>query len=809
MERLVQDLRFALRSLMKSGRFTATALITLVLGIAANIAIFTFVDAALIRPLPYRDASRLYEVYETRQMEVFTQFEASYPDFLDWRTQNQVFDSLAAYQQNQVLLRGKGTPQVVDSAVATDNLFGTLGVRPVSGRDFRAGEDLAAAPRTAIISYSWWQKQFAGKPEAIGQTLSLDDAPTTIIGVLPADFHFAPVGDPDIWLTTHAEQDMLLRRNLHWLNVVGRLKPGVSKETAAAAMNLVAERLEQQFPQSNHDLRTAVVPLTEVIVGQIRPILLVLLTAVALLLLIACANVANLLLARSVDRSREMAIRTALGASRGRLIGLMLTEGLALSLTGAILGLVLAHWIVKGFAAMIPATYMDTMPYLKHMGLDGRVLLFTLVLALVTGIVFALAPALRASRADLQGSLKEGSRSSTAGPWRRFASGLVVFEVVLAMVLLAGSGLLVKSLYRLLRVDPGFAHSNLLGVGVALPDAKYPQPAQQLEAHHALLDRIRALPGVVSVGSSSLLPVSNGGNTNLVRIAGQPTVAEGREANSRTVDQYYFQTLQAQLLAGRWFSDQDNASAPQRVIVNKTFADLFLNGLDPLMQQVVLTFSPKEKPRQIIGVVRDVKEGPLDAPSRPALYFPMEARPRTYVNLVIRTAQKPEAAMEEVQAAIHQMDPDAMTVGMQTMDDRIQRSPAAFLHRYPAWLAGGFAVLALLLGSIGLYGLVAYSVSQRTQEIGIRMALGAQRANVLKLVLLEGVRLIVPGAIVGVLAAVGAGYLMRSMLFGVTAWDPAILAVVTGLLAGVTMLASFIPARQATKVDPMVALRYE
>jgi macrolide transport system ATP-binding/permease protein len=314
---------------------------------------------------------------------------------------------------------------------------------------------------------------------------------------------------------------------------------------------------------------------------------------------------------------------------------------------------------------------------------------------------------------------------------------------------------------------------------------------------------------VVSVGSSSMLPVSNGGNTNLVRIEGQPTVAEGREANSRTVDQYYFQTLQAQLLAGRWFSDQDNASAPQRVIVNKTFADLFLNGLDPLMQQVVLTFSPTQKPRQIIGVVRDVKEGPLDAASRPALYFPMEASPRTYVNLVVRTAQKPEAAIEEVQAAIHQMDPDAMMVGMQTMDDRIQRSPAAFLHRYPAWLAGGFAVLALLLGSIGLYGLVAYSVSQRTQEIGIRMALGAQRANVLTLILLEGVRLIVPGAIVGVLAAIGSGYLMRSMLFGVTAWDPGILAAVTGVLAAVTLLASFIPARQATKVDPMVALRYE
>ncbi|HEY6305526.1 MAG TPA: ABC transporter permease [Candidatus Angelobacter sp.] len=809
MEAITQDLRFVLRSLRKSARFTVTALVTLTLGIAANIAIFTFVDAALIRPLPYRDASRLYEVYETRKMEVFTQFEASYPDFNDWRTQNQVFDQLAGYQSDGVMMRGAGTPQAVPVAVVTDNFFTTIGVQPASGRDFRPGEDLAAAPRYALISYAWWQKHFGGKQDAVGQTLTLDDAPTTIIGVLPADFHFAPVGDPDIWLTTHAEKDALLRRNMHWLNVVGRLRPEVSKETAAAAMNVVAERLEQQYPVSNHELRTAVVPLAEVIVGQIRPILLLLLSATALLLLIACANVANLLLARSVARSREMAIRTALGASRTRLIALMLTEGLALSFTGAILGLVLAHWIVKGFVAMIPAGFLDNMPYLKHMGLDGRVLLFTVALAAVTGVVFALAPALRASRTDVQGALKEGARSSATGPWRRFASGLVVAEVAVAMVLLAGSGLLVKSLYRLLQVDPGFDHGNLLSMGVALPDARYPQPAQQLEAHRALLERIRALPGVLSVGSSNMLPVSSGGNTNLIRIIGQPSVAEGRETNSRTVDQYYFQTLKAQLLAGRWFSDEDNATAPQRVIVNKTFADLFLNGLDPLTQQVLLTFSPKEKPRQIIGVVRDVKEGPLDAPSRPALYFPMDANPRTYVNLVIRTAQKPEAAIEEIESAIHKIDPDAIAIQVETMDERIQRSPAAFLHRYPAWLAGTFAALALLLGSIGLYGLVAYSVSQRTQEIGIRMALGAGRGNVLKMILLEAVRLIIPGAICGVVVATGAAYLIRSMLFGVKVWDPTIFIVVTALLAVVTMLASFIPARQAMKVDPMVALRYE
>jgi macrolide transport system ATP-binding/permease protein len=804
-----QDLRFVLRSLVKSTRFTVTALVTLSLGIAANIAIFTFIDAALIRPLPYRDSSGLYELYETRKMEVFTQFEASYPDFLDWRSQNQVFDSLAGYQSNGVMLRGAGTPQPLTAAVVTDNFFGTLGVRPLLGRDFRPGEDLAASPRYVLLSYAWWQKHFGGKEDAIGHTLSLDDAPTTVLGVLPADFHFAPVGDPDIWLTTHAEHDALLRRNMHWLNVVGRIKPGVSETTAAAAMNVVAERLETSYPQSNHDLRTAIVPIGEVIVGQIRPILLVLLGAVTLLLLIACVNVANLLLARSLARSREMAIRTALGASRFRLMALLLAEGLVLSFTASAIGLVAAHWIVKGFVAMIPGQYLNSLPYLKHMGLDMRVAAFAVVLAFVSGVAFALAPALRASRTDVAGALKEGVRSSASGAWRRFSSGLVITEVAVAMVLLATSGLLVKSLFRLLQVDPGFDHSHLLIMGVALPDTRYREPAQQLEAHREVLSRIRALPGIVSVGSSNMLPVSNGGNTNLIRIVGQPVTAEGRETNSRTVDQFYFQALRAELLAGRWFGDEDNASAPQRVIVNKTFADLFLNGLDPLTQQVVLTFSPTQRPRQIIGVVRDVKEGPLDSPRRPAMYFPMDASPRTFFGLVIRTAQKPEAAIDEVKSAIRGFDSEAVTLQVETMDDRIQRSPAAFLHRYPAWLVGVLSTLALVLGSVGLYGLVAYSVGQRTQEIGIRMALGAQRRDVLAMILIEGVRLIVPGTIAGVLGATGVAWLMRSMLFGVAAWDPFTLVVVTIILAAVTILACFIPARQAMTVDPIEALRYE
>jgi len=808
-ETVLQDLRYELRALLKSPRFTSIALITLVLGIAANVAIFTFVDAALLRPLPYRDASQLMEVYDTRNMEVFTQFEASYPDFLDWRERQRVFDSLAGYGQNQVLLRGAGAPELLPSAAVTDNFFQTIGVQPIMGRDFRAGEDLAAAPRMVLLSYGWWQRHFGGK-DVIGQMLNIDDQPNTIIGVLPADFHFAPVGDPDVWETLHATGGLLQRRNLHWLSVVGRLKPGISRASAASALNLIAEGLEKQYPQSNDKLRTAIVPLKEVIVGQIRPILLLLLGAVGLLLLIACANVANLLLARAMARRNEMAIRTALGASRARLIGLMLTEGLILSFSGAIAGMALAYWTIKAFVAMIPSTLLDAMPYLKHMSLDVRVLLFAVGLAIITGVVFALAPALQAAKADVQGALKDGSRSSHSGSWRRFASALVVCEVALAMVLLAGSGLLVKSLYRLLNVNPGFDQHNLLGMGVGLSQSRFPKDAEQLQAMQTLLDKLRALPGVKSVGTSSVLPVSNGGNTSNLRVVGVPSATpQGREANSRSVNRTYFQTLGAELVQGSWFTEADNATGPQRVIVNKTLADQFMPGLDPLKQQIWFTYSDKEKPRQVIGVVRDIKEGPLDTPARPAIYTPMEANARLFFGLLVRTDQRPDALNAEIGSAIRQFDPDAITFNVQTMEDRIQRSPAAFLHRYPAVLAGMFAFLALLLGTIGLYGLVAYSVSQRTQEIGIRMALGAQRSNVLQMVISQGVRLIVPGVAIGIAAAMLVSYFMRSMLFGIHSWDPAIFVAVTALLAVVTLAASYIPARSATKVDPMVALRYE
>jgi macrolide transport system ATP-binding/permease protein len=808
METILQDLRYGLRTLLKSPRFTVTAVITLAVGISANVAIFTFVDATLLRPLPYKDAQQLVEIYDTREQTVSSQFEASYPDYLVWKEQNQVFSAVAGYNGGGTVLRGQGAPEVLPGAVVSDNFFATLGVQPVAGRDFASGEDLASAAPTVILGYGFWQRRFGGKRDVIGQVLTLGRNQVTVIGVLPQGFHFAPVGDPDVWQPLQATGGLRDRRNLHWLNVIARLKPGVSRDSAAAGMKVLMEGLEKQYPASNTKLRTTITPLNEVIVGNIRPILLLLLGAVVLLLMIACANVANLLLARSLSRRREVAVRTALGASRWRLVRQMLTEGILLSLTGGVLGVVLAEWMVKAFVAAIPQALLNFMPYLKMMSIDGGVLLFALGIALLTGVLFALAPAFRLSGEHIHDAFRDGARGSQSTGWRRFASALVVAEVAISMVLLFGAGVLGKSFYRLLQVDTGFNYHNVSTMAVIAPSAQYKTNAQQIAFYKTLLDRVQAMPGVKSAGITSTLPIGQGNTSNVV-VVGQPYTGQGFEANSRSVDTQYFQTLQAQLVAGRWFNETDAAEAPQRVIVNKTFVNMFMRGLDPVLQQVRFTYNDQEKPRQVIGVVNDIKEAQLDAPALPAIYTPFLQDPGTFQYIVVRSEQDPRAALEQTKAAVRQLDPNAVTLQDQTMEDFIQRSPVAFFHRYPAWLAGLFAFMALVLGSIGLYGLVAYSVSQRTQEIGIRMALGARRGNVLQMVLMQGIRLIVPGVMIGIGGGIAAALLARSLLFQVSAWDPAIFVIVTVLLAAVTLVASFIPARTATKVDPMVALRYE
>jgi len=804
----LQDIQYGVRVLLRRPSFTIVALLVLTLAIGANVTIFTFIDTALLRPLPYRNPEQLVKIWDSRQSEVYSRFEASYPDYLDWKQQNQAFTSLAAYSGGgNGILAGTNGPQMIPVGRVSDNFFQTLGVSPLLGRAFQNGEDLASSPRYAVLSYGFWQRRFGGSPDILGQSLTINSTPRTIIGVLPKSFHFAPIGEADVYLTLHATGGLQTRRNLHWLHPFGRLKPGVSLEQAQGMMNALAATLEKQYPDSNKELRTVVVPLTELITGQIKPILMVLLAAVGLLLLIACANIANLLLARLTTRTKEFAIRSALGARRWRVIRQLIVEGTLLAAAGTAAGILFALIATRWMIHTLPKQALQSMPYLKDASVEPRILLFAAGVGLLTALLFSLPPALRLS-APLNNALKEGGQQSVAVSWRRVGSMLVVAEVAISAVLLLGSGLLLKSLYKLLTVDTGFNVSRLTTFYVFPDSRRYDEDPQANLLHDKLLDAIRAVPGVSNVGVTSTPPVV-GGNTSLFRVVGAPQTPLPYEANSRDIDPGYFSTLQAKLKAGRYFDERDNVDAPKVVIINETLAKIAFGTDDPVGKQIVFTYSPQEKPRQVVGVVSDVHEGELTVAEKPAIYAPFAQGPNNIFAVVVRSDLDQAALRQALESAVHQVDPGIVLFQMQTMEDLIAQSPAAVMHRYPAWLVSIFGVSALLLGLVGLYGVVSYSVSQRTREIGVRMALGAPRSKVLRLILGNGMRLAVIGIAAGTVAGVLAGYSLRSVLFGVRPWDIATLAVVAGILTAVCVLASYVPAFRASRLDPVKALRYE
>jgi macrolide transport system ATP-binding/permease protein len=808
-ERLLQDVRYAIRILRRSPGFTVVAVLLLALAIGANVTIFTFVDAALLRPLPYDHPEQLMKLWDARQSQISSRFEVSYPDYLDWKAQNQAFSSLAGYATfNRSILSGAHEPEIIRAGRVSDNFFQTLGVQPVLGRTFRDGEDAQSSPWSVILTYGSWERRFGGKPDVIGQSLTINGKPTSIVGVLPRNFHFAPVGDPEMFLPLHPSGGLLQRRNLHWMHPLGRLKPGVTQDQAQVMMDTVASNLEREYPDSNRELRAVVQPLTELITGQIKPILLVLLAAVGLLLLIACANIANLLLARAAVRAKEMALRAALGARRWRVVRQLLTEGIVLVSVGAALGIAFAMMATRLMVQSLPLQLRQSMPYLKDAGIEPRTLLFCAALAILTALLFSLAPALRLSNPVLNDVLKEGGRLSNAGGWKKFGSSLVVAEVAISAVLLAGSGLMLKSLYRLLTVDTGFNARHLTTFTLIPTSSRYDENAPAIVFHQNVMEKLLAIPGVTAAGTTSVLPVS-GGNTSLYRVVGAPMTPLANEANSRTISPGYFPTLGARFIAGRNFDERDSEKAPQVVIINKTLAKAVFGSEDPVGKQIVFTYNAQQKPREIVGVVGDIHEGALDSGDKPAIYTPFAQSPNSAFDVVVRSQVDPTSVRSAMEKAVHDVDPEIVVFELQTMEDLIAQSPAAALHRYPAWLVSMFAMSALLLGIVGLYGIVSYSVSQRTPEIGIRMALGAQRSNVLWLVLSGGLRLALCGIIAGVLGAVAAGYLLRSVLFGVQPWDGAVLAAVAVMLALIGTFASYVPARRASRLDPMRALHYE
>jgi macrolide transport system ATP-binding/permease protein len=803
LETLIQDLRFAIRQLRKNPGFACTAVLMLALGICANVAIFSFVDATLIKPLPYQDPSRLVNLFETNALGA--RYHLSYPDYLDWKRLNKVFNSMEAYEINGFMLTTPTGAQKADGVRVSGGFFRTLGVSPVIGRDFSEGEDLASAPRTVMLSYSAWQRRYGGRGDVLGQTITLDGFPNTIIGVLPAQFHFSPAEPAEFWATLHAAGNDLTCRGCHGLFGVARLKDGVSVPTAMAEMTSIAQQLERQYPNSNRNRSATVLSLTEVIVGDVRPILLVLLGGAGLLLLIVCVNVSSLLLVRAESRKRETAIRNALGASRARLIRQFVTEGMLLVVAGSALGVACAYETMQLLVRLIPAEMMAGMPYLHGLGLNFRVVLFALSISIFSGLLFSLMPILRLPVSGMQEGLAEGGRGSAGTMWRRFGANLVVVELAIAVVLLVSAGLLGKSLYRLLHVDIGLEPDHLAMLRIGARGDRYAKDAQVVALERQILARIASLPGVRSAGITDSLPVGDGDGIMQFQVVGRPMLREHNEANDRWVSSSYFPTIGARLVRGRYFTDAEDASKPPVAIISRTLAAQYFAGEDPIGKQITMGGSPA---MEVVGIVDDIKEGPLDM-VRPAIYSPFSQGPNNDFAVVLRTSQAEQTLPSEMSDAIHQIDPGIFTYGGVTMTERINDSPSAYLHRSSAWLVGGFAGLALLLGVVGLYGVIAYSVSQRTREIGVRMALGAQRASVYGMIFREAGWLIVFGVTAGLLCSVAAGMLMRTLLFGVRAWDAPTLAAVATVLAVCALLASYIPARRAASVNPVEALRAE
>ena len=803
LDNLARDLRFMVRQMFRNPGFAATAILVLALGIGASVAIFAFVDAALIKPLPYRQPDRIVAVFES--VTGCPLCNVSYPNFRDWRKHDLPFSSVQAWGFSLYLLPASTGAETVTGARVTDGFFRTLGVTPLLGRDFYSGEDASGKQSTVLISYGAWKSRFGGRSDVVGQTVKLSDNAYTIIGVLPRDFHFAP-RNAEFWVTLNDSNPCEQRRSCHSLFALARLKDGVSVESAVAQMKAIASQMAQQYPE-NRGFSADVVPLSERIVGELRPVLLLLLSGAALLLLIACINVSSLLLVRSEARRREIAVRGALGASPARLMRQFVAEGILLAGSGCMMGLAAAGAAMRLLLMLIPSNMLHTMPYLQGLGFNLHVLVFAAAISIFAVLLFSVAPALRLGRKDVQADLIEGGRSSAGTLWSRIGSKLVIFELAMAVVLLVGAGLLAKSLYRLFHVDMGMKPDHLATLVLSLP-GPYGDTRTIDGMEREVLGAIESLPGVQSAGFTTSLPSQGWGMATDILLPGRPRSDVHNTVAERDVSPDYLKTLGAKLLRGRYFtSAEDNPSRPHVAVINRSLAQQYFPGQDPIGKH--LLYEVSMQPTEIIGVVDDVKEGELDTANRPALYDNFSSFWYRSFYAVVRTSQSEQAMLPEIANAIHRVDPGIAISYPMTMSDVIDGSESAYMHRACAWLIGGFAVLALLLGVVGLYGVIAYSVGQRTREIGVRMALGAQRGSVYALVLRQAGWLTLAGLAIGLLCSVAASMLIRKLLFGVAAWDGFTLVGVAALLGLAALAASYLPARRAASVNPVEALRAE
>lgn len=800
-----RDLCYGLRMLRKNPGFTLIAVLTLALGIGASVTIFAFVDTALIKPMPYQRPSRLVSLFESNKTG--PQFHLSYLDYLDWKRSSHSFTSMAVYgQEDDLVTTDQGTGRASGARVS-DTFFRTLGVHPILGRDFYDGEDVASQSNTALLSYAAWQKRYGGSQDVLGQTVELNGTVTTIVGVLPKNFSFAPVGPAEFWLNIQTSNGCAKDRSCHNVFGLGRLKDGTSIASASSEIKAIAGQLEKQYPNTNRNRGATVTALSDTVIGDIRPVLLVLLGGSVLLLVIAGVNVASLVTIRSETRKREISVQKALGATPARLVRQFVTQGLLLALPGNLLGLAVAYAAISALPTLIPEDRMANMPYLQAVGINIHVLLFASLVSLLTGILFSVMPMVRVSLSDAGEALSQGGRNIAGTVWRRLGAKFVLAELATAVVLLVSAGLLGKSSYLLLRTDSGFEPDDIAVAGVWAPDANYQAPTKQIELEHTILAKLQSVPGVKSVGISDQLPVGTGDGVTSIGVVGNPVLGNDNEVNDREVSSTYFSAIDARLLRGRYFLETDDASRNPVAIVNETLASRLFPDQDPLGKRI--TFSQEQLPLEIVGVVSDIKEGPLDMADRPALYVPFDQDPANQFFLIVRASRTPQFLFASILASIHEVDPTVAAYGMTTMQDHIRDSPSAYLHRSAAWLVGAFSAIALVLGAVGLYGVMAYSVGQRTREIGIRMALGADRRAVQGMVLLEGLWLTATGIAIGIVSSFAAGELLGTLLFGVKAWDPPTLGAVSVLLGASALLACYIPSRRAMRIDPMVALRHE
>ncbi|MBV8856909.1 MAG: ABC transporter permease [Acidobacteria bacterium] len=814
MDTLWQDIRFGVRMLWKARGLTAIAVLALALGIGANSAIFSAVNALLLRPLPYDKPDQLVVLWENNQQLNLEKNEASPANFNDWREQAGSFKELAAFMYEPLNLTSKGgEPEWAMGSDVTPNMMSMLGLRPALGRAFTPEEGKSGADPVLIISHSLWQRRFGGDPSVLGQSLTLNGKSYAVVGVMPKDFHFDIIATRgfqlpvsiDVWMPLALDGEMAADRASHFLNVMGRLKDDRAVTQAQAELDTISARLQQKYPETNQGRRVRVVPLKEELFGNISLIFFVLLGAVGFVLLIACANVANLLLARAAARRREMAVRIALGAGRARLARQLLTESLLMALLGGALGLALAYAATNLLVALAPSN----IPRIETIGIDARVLGVTFLISLVTGFLFGLAPALQASQVDLNETLKEGGRTQGAGTaGNRALSLLVVSEVALSLVLLIGAGLMIRSFVSLQQVDPGFNAHNVLTAWLYLPPTKYDEGPKMLAFHEQLTERISHLPGVKAVSTVSDLPLGGTGMTMGFQVEGSPEPLPGQkpEANYRVIAPSYFDVMGVSLMRGRAFTEQDRDGSPGVVVVNQTLAQRYWPGQDAVGKRI--SFGGAEGPwLSVVGVVADVKHRQLDARPEVEAYVPYKQNPWPLVILTVRTEGDPLALAGAVRRAAREVDPDQPVFGIKTMEQHLSDSVAA--RRLAMTLLGGLAALALLLSTVGIYGVISYFVTQRTQEIGIRMALGARQSDVLRLVVGRGLRMAAIGVVIGLLAAFALTRVMTSILYGVGATDLLTFIAVPSLLIAVALLASFLPARRATRLDPLNALRHQ